>query len=356
MRKLSLIILLVFFCAVSGFAQVNDPEARKLFNQGIKEHDSGNYEKAISLYEQALEIEPDNEVIIYEMGYSYSALKNYQSVISLISERVEKGKVKNPDLYVLLGNVYDMMDDPYKSIETYKAGLNKFPNSGLIYYNYGITLAQQKEMEKALEKFEKGIAVDPSYASNFYMAAKLLKGSNQEIWSILYGEMYINIIPDNDRAAELSKMIYDFYTTRIKKTDEGYTVSINPFSSLGDKDKVNLQARYEMDCFLGVTALQEYGDNLDGFAHLRDVIATLWNEKKEPEYKNILFDRQKELMNINKDYLTCYNYLILAYADPDRFSAWYNKNKTTFDDFAEWTADHPIKFTAGTKYYRQQYE
>ena len=354
MRKLAYLFLFIFACT-SAFAQVNDPDAKKLFEQGINEHDNGNYDKAISLYEQALEIEPGNEVIIYEMGYTYSALKNYQKVVSLISAQIEKG-VKNPDMYVLLGNVYDEMNDPYKSIETYKAGLEKFPNSGVMYYNYGITLAKQKEMEKALEKFEKGIAVDPAYPSNFYMAAKLLDGSSQSIWSVLYGEIYLNLIPDNARAEELSKMIYDFYASRIKKTDDGYTVSVNPFNSLGDKDRVNLQGRYEMYSLLGVTALQEYGLNLDGFAHLRDVIAKLWTEKNEPQYQNILFDRQKQLMDMNKDYLTCYNYLILAYADPDSFSAWYDKNKSTFDAFAEWMADHPLKFTAGSKYYRQQYE
>ncbi len=356
MRNLITVILFLFI-AVNANAQIKNPEAKKLYQQGIKEHDSGNYEKAISLYEEALVIEPGNEYLIYELGYSHNALKNYSKVVSLISKQIENGSVTRADMYVLLGNTYDMMNDPGRSIETYKEGLSKFPNSGLMYYNYGITLAKQKEFDEALEKFEKGIAVDPSYPSNFYMASKLLANSNESVWMVLYGEMYINLIPDNDRSAELSKMIYNFYADRIRKNDTTYTVTINPMTLMSGKDgEMSLHSRYEMNCFLGVLAIKEYGDNLDGFAHLRDVITTLWTEKNEPQYRNILFDRQKKLMDFNPEYLTAYNYLILAYADPERFNAWYEKNKTVFDEFAKWFADNPINFNSGVKYYRQQYD
>lgn len=357
MRKYIYLLLIVLFTSISGLSQIKDPEAIKLYKQGITEHDNGNYDKAISLYKEALAIEPDNEMIIYEMGYTYNALKDYSKIVTIVSDRIKKGNIKIPDLYVLLGNTYDIMKDPDNSTETYKDGLKKFPNSGQMYYNYGITLAGQKKWDDALEKFEKGIAMDPSYPSNFYMAARLLSNSGEDVWAILYSEMFMNLDAGSDRAIELSKVIYNFYQKKITKTDEGYTINMNPLAILESGDnKSNISSHYEMMLMLGVVALEKNGTNIDGYAAVRSSLAEMWNESNKPELQNIVFDRAKEISAVNKDYLTAYNYLMLAYGDPDGFKKWYGENKQLFEEFADWMAEHPLKFPASAKYYRQQYE
>jgi tetratricopeptide (TPR) repeat protein len=356
MRRALFCVLIFFITTFTAQSQISNSEARKLTEEGIAEHDKGNYEKAISLYEEALKLEPGNELIIYEMGYTFFEMKNYSKVISLINDYQSKNDSKNPEMYVLLGSAYDVINDPGNSIDTYNKGLEKFPNSGILYYNYGITLTSEKKFIEALEKFEKGIAVDPSYSSNFYMAAKLLSTSQESVWSLIYGEIYLNRQPTGDRAVELSKIIYSFYDKSITKTDKGYNVSLNLQNILGmEKDKKSLQLRYTMIMAIAVVALIDHGTNIHGFVRMKKAISEVWNEKNEPEFKNIIFDRAKEISNENEDYLTCYYYLMFAYADPDNFNEWYKDNEVLFEEFAEWMSRHPLKITSASKYYRQQY-
>ena len=50
----------------------------------------------------------------------------------------------------------------------YKKGIKKFPKSGILYNEYGELLAMNKDLNGAIEIWEKGIEVDPNFSSNYY--------------------------------------------------------------------------------------------------------------------------------------------------------------------------------------------
>ena len=106
---------------------------------------------------------------------------------------------------------------------------------------------------------------------------------------------------------------------------------------------------------ISTVSLHEYGTTINGFARLRTSIADIWNEDNDPALDNIVFDRAKQISAVNKDYLLCYNYLMLAFADQENFEKWYAQNEDLFDGFIDWFAKNPLQFTPSSKYYRQQH-
>ncbi|MFN7066034.1 MAG: tetratricopeptide repeat protein [Aquificaceae bacterium] len=87
-----------------------DRDARELLERALKEHMAGNFEEAIELYKQSIEIQPTAEAYTY-MGWAYSMLGDFEKAIELCMKAIEI----DPDF----GN-------PYNDIGSYLIALGKF--------------------------------------------------------------------------------------------------------------------------------------------------------------------------------------------------------------------------------------
>ena len=347
-----LIFAFLFLPAVFSFAQTGG--VQDLLKSGIEEHDKGNYEKAIEYYDKALEYEPDNEVLIYEKAWSYFAMKNYPEVISLLSGLVEKGQTKIPEVYSLLASAYDDSGKRDKSVEVFEKGVKRFPKFGLLYCNYGITLMRMDKPGEALDIFEKGIEKDPDVACNYYYAAKLFSQTEEEIWALIYGEIFINLEPATARTDEISKLLYDVYINSIKKDGNSYTISLS--KAADPLNTKQFQANYEILSLIVIPGAMEDGITLSSIVEYRNEFLKLWKSRADKiERSNIVFERQEQILKADEDFLECYNYFLLTSGDNDAFNVWFEKNKDDFTKFAKWFNNHPLKFSTLSYYYREQY-
>ena len=122
--------------------------------QAVKLEDEGKFDDALLLLADAQKLDPDNITYPYEVTYCYYNQKQYQKVIDILEKLKDR-----PDtfdrLYELLGNSYDSMNQSDKAIAIYEEGLKKFPNSGVLYLERGVTLLIKKNYAEALKYFEK---------------------------------------------------------------------------------------------------------------------------------------------------------------------------------------------------------
>lgn len=122
---------------------------------------------------------------------------------------------------------------PDKAIATYEKGLKKFPNSGELYVEMGHMKYVRKDYLSALAFYEKGIEVAPQYPTNYYWASKIFLNSDEEVWGMIYGEIFMNIQNFNDRTSEISKLLYDTYKSQITYTsDTSASISFSKNSSI----------------------------------------------------------------------------------------------------------------------------
>src|SRR5690606_10686824 len=105
---------------------------------------------------------------------------------------------------------------PQKAIQVYEDGLKKFPLSGKLYLERGTMELKREDLDAALKYYEMGIKVDPNFPSNYYWASRIYSYTTETVWTLIYGELFMNLERNTKRTAEISKLLYDTYVESIQ--------------------------------------------------------------------------------------------------------------------------------------------
>lgn len=347
--NLKIVYILIFSLLSSSviFSQNLSPEETKIVTEAIELMEKGNISESILLLEKAQKTYPEQFIFPYEKAFAYYLKKDYSTTIDIL-EKLKKHKDANDLLYQMLGNAYDMNKNTEKAVITYNEGLKLFPNSGKLYLELGIIHMNKEEYGTALENFEKGIQVEPNFPSNYYWAARLFLTSEDEVWGMLYGELFMNLERNTQRTIEMSFMLYSVYKDEIKIiNDTAYTISFskNHYITPENKGK-NLSpfgsTIYETD--LGVSILNQKTIDIHSLNIIRTkFIQTYYQMNHHKNYPNVLFDYQKSIYDAG--HLEAYNYWILMKGDEDGFQQWQSENKEKWEKFVDWFTENKLSIS-----------
>lgn len=361
MKKL-LLITLVLIMAPKILCQTDREIALEKKNKAIELMDNGSPDESIILLEEAKKLDPDRYIYDYEIGFAYTIKKDYPKALE-IYKKVIKYKDANDQCYQMLGNLYDYNGDSENAIKAYDKGLKKFPNSGKLYLEKGTVYWLKEKSNEALSYYEKGIKFDPTFPSNYYRATQLLCSSDEEVWGMIYGEIFLNLEPDTKRTDEISKLLFDTYKSQINFTsDTSFTVSfcknatinvtINDLKHFDDFKLPFGPMVYEPTLMLSIIGEKQIDlYSLDRIR--RNFIANYYDKKFNIKYPNVLFDFQKTL--IDKGYFQTYNYWMLSSGDPENFNSWKENNKETWDKFVDWFNNNRLSLSQENRFSRDQY-
>lgn len=360
MRNTKIFCCIFILLFVQQIIAQSNEEALRYVQAGMKLIDEGKYDEAIVEINKGVKLEPKNSFYKYELALAYFYKKDYDEVIDIL-EKAKKYDDVNDQVYSVLGNAYDVAGNREEAIKTYKAGLKKFPNSGKIYLELGVVAMSEKEYEKALEYFEKGIEGEPTHPSNYYWASIFYASSNVKLWGLIYGEIFLNLEPGTKRSEKISKMMYMVYNDAIKvgqkdgKKNIEVKLNSNVFN-MGDLESSSFAMNYEMAAlFAAFGAINDSnftGMDIKSISKLRENFITIWFENEKTKDKsNVLFDYQKSLYDAGL--LEAYNYFLCAYGDTDEFNKWVSANKNKVDEFDKWYNTNPLKLTKENSFYRK---
>jgi len=179
MKKIFILMSFALVVCLIAHAQENRPiNSRALISQAIELHDSGEYKKAIeifnridrndtnyvwSLYEKALSCEADSQ---FERGLIYC-----KEALSLTAQREQE-----PNLYVEYGDLLSDMKKYPEALDVYDEGLKKYPSSSLLYFNKGIVFINQEHYAAAEQLFKQTLLINPYlYSAHFFLGIAALK-------------------------------------------------------------------------------------------------------------------------------------------------------------------------------------
>lgn len=354
-------LLTMIFVGQISYGQTTKEQALVKAREGIRLEDKeGKFDEAIKLFDEAQMLDPENINYPYEMAYAYISKKEYKEALSIL-EKLLNHKDVHAKVYQALGNVYDYQGNAKKAIEVYEKGIKKFPNSGEIYLELGNMKIAEKDYGKALSYYEKGIEVDPKFSSNYYWASKIYCSSDEEVWGMIYGEIFMNLERNSKRTAEISKLLFDTYKSEIKFTsDTSFGVSFTKSATINvndlkDPKKFKLPfgtGAYEMTLMMAV--IGETVIDINSLNNIRTrFIESYFKGDNVKNYPNILFDYQQKVMNAG--HLEAYNHWILMKGDENGFEKWHSENKTMWDGFVSWFSENQMKLDLTHRFYRAQY-
>jgi len=157
---------------------------------GVNFEQSGEYEKAKQIFEELYKQQPANYQYFDALNRVYLQLKDYNSSIGVIENRL-KGNEKDINLYGMLGQTYYIKGEENKAFDIWDQALQKFPdnqNSYRVMANYAIEL---RAFDKAIEYLNKGKSVSDaprlfSYdLANIYSLTMRFKDAAREYCEII---------------------------------------------------------------------------------------------------------------------------------------------------------------------------
>ncbi|MBN1116148.1 MAG: tetratricopeptide repeat protein [Bacteroidales bacterium] len=358
--RIFLIVLLCTYLNSYLFSQNDKHKAEFLLNEAIVTMDNGDSDKAIDLLKEAKKLDPDNFIYDYETGYAYLLKEDYAASLKMYKKTIKYNYVTD-QCYQMLGNLYDYNKQPQKAIKTYDKGLVRFPNSGRLYLEKGNMFWNKKQFQKALPLYEAGIKAEPSYASNYYKAATLYCNSTEEVWGMIYGEIFMNLERNSKRTEEISKLLYDTYKSQITfPTDSTASVSFSQnntisLDALSNPETFKLPygiGAYEPTLLLSITGHNKI--TISSLDSIRSKFIELYfNSNLHEKYPNVLFEYQKKLSD--KGYIKAYNHWILMKGNESEFDIWYSKNQHEWNEFIEWFLENPLEISETYYFHSSQY-
>jgi tetratricopeptide (TPR) repeat protein len=125
------------------------------------------YEDAITAYEGALRLQPNNAVANYRVGWSYNDLNRYSDAIPYLREAVRL-KPEYSEAFNELGFALLNIQRYNEAVASFKEATRIKPDYGLAYYNLGITYLSMRDKNRALEQYRILQRIDPQRAAKLY--------------------------------------------------------------------------------------------------------------------------------------------------------------------------------------------
>lgn len=305
-------------------------------HDAVKLIDNGKYNEAISILRECEKIDPKDYVYPYEIALAFSYNKEYDKSVNEL-QKIKDYENIGADYYQLLGNNFDFLSKPELAIATYNEGLKKFPNAGRLYLEKGVIYEYENKISEAVETYEKGISVDPSYPSNYYRLATIYLITSDKLSGLMYGEIFLNLERTSARSQEMSKMLYDAYKSVIVfESDE--IKRIDFCEAIIDTEKYDKTKKLPFCIIFGrnfVLATINYKEfSLNNLSEMRMGFLKQYLQNDYKDYPNVLINYFKK-MEENKVF-DAYNHYIFQMGAEKEFKEWMTKNEASYQKFVDW--------------------
>lgn len=340
-------ILLVLHGAVAyGQTKWPSPEVERMYKEARDLHAQGKLPQAITIYLQALNIAPDVMVLYRDLGQAYYLTGTYEKAKETL-EPVIKNDAADEQTYRTMAGVYTALNDKKKARGILSKGIERYPNSGLLYHELGVWYETDRDMEAALKAWLDGVAADPAYHVNYYEAARAyMYGNRPPVWSIIYGEMFVNMEQQTPRANETRTMLLAAY----KKLFNSVLKTEPPKfkGKRGEAPEVAFEQAV-LETYLKLAPVITDGITTENLTMLRARFMMDWNMQYSRRFPVSLFYRQDRM--IREGYFDIYNQWLFGKAENQhQFEAWKKFHPDDMPDFEEWLQANAYRPVAGDNY------
>ncbi len=331
MKKLSIAFILLLSISVTRAQTPKElHETAKTFMR------QGDHANAVLVLNRALQQEPQNTAMSKDLALCYYFQRDNARAMETINPLLDRAEADD-QCFQIAGMIYKQADNKKDAEKMYKKGLKKFPESGPLYNELGELLWEQKNYE-AIKQWEKGIETDPSYPKNYYNAAKYYYLTTDKIWSLIYGEIFINMEPLSSRAPEIKQLLLDGYKKLFSDAN----------LELAYKDK-NPFAKKFLKSMNAQTSVAASGINAETLSMIRTRFVLDWfNENESYPFK--LFGYQQQLLK--EGLFEAYNQWVFGSSQNlSAYQSWVTTHSDEYNAFLNFQKGRIFKVPA-KEYYR----
>lgn len=334
--KKFLVLLFSTWIAVTSIAQPDDPktlhETARTFMR------SGDYDNAILILNRALLQDTKNLEMQKDLVMSYYLKRDFVKALEgaeILIDREDADVVS----FQIAGNVYKALEQVKDCDKMYKKALKKFPKSGPLHSEYGELLWATKDFS-AIQYWENGIKIDPAYSGNYYNAAMFYFYTKDKVWSLLYGEIFINMESLGERGAAMKQLLLQGYKEKL------FT---NPDLMKGEENNKSLFAKAFLQTMNKQAGLSSKGVTTETLTMIRTRFILDWFANNAVKFPYRLFDYQRQL--ISEGMFNAYNqWLFGSVENLAVYENWTKANVEEYNGFTTFQRSRVFRMPQGQYY------
>ena len=328
----SFIFLLAACTATAQTATELHETARTFMRQG-------DYTNAILVLNRATKLDPKNIEILKDLGLNYYFSKDFPKAIEIYKPLLDRPDADD-QCFQVAGDIYLATDNPKECEKVYKKGLKQFPKSGPLYNEYGQLLWAQKDYS-AIKQWEKGIETDPGFSKNYYNACMYYYLTTDKTWSILYGEIFLNIEPSSTLAPEVKNILLEDYKKLFAEPDL-------------ENEKNNPEKNIFTQAFLKTmnkqSSLVASGINTESLTMVRTRFILDWFADYDSKFPFKLFELQRQLLQ--EGMFDAYNqWIFTAAQNLPAYQNWITVNSNEYNELTRFQKGRIFKIPTGQFYH-----
>lgn len=333
MKKILLPIILTVF-SLTAMAQ----DAKQLHENARKFMRQGDFQNAILILNRAYLAQPSNLEIAKDLGLNYYFAKDYKKALEIYKPLLERNDADD-QCFQIGADIYVALSEPKEAEKTLKKGIKKYPQSGPLYNELGELMWAQKDYE-AIKQWEKGIEMDPGYSRNYYNASKYYYFTTDKVWSLLYGEIFINIEPMGAQSPEIKNILLEGYKKLFRNADI-------------EKDNNNKKNGF-VNAYLKLmnrqSSLLTNGINAESLTMIRTRFILDWTQEYKTKYPFKLFELQQQLLQ--DGLFDAYNqWIFTAAQNLPAYQNWTNTHANEYNELTRFQKGRIFKIPAGQYYH-----
>jgi len=165
-----------------------------------------NYKQAIAVYNKTLELDPNNNQLIYELGLLYYTMNDEKTAVKYFELAADKGYKTDLDYYENLGLAY-LDNNLSKGVETLNKVLESKPNNTEILFQIAQAYYKVEKFQDAANTYYKVYENDPTNSRALYMTGVAFQKKGDKNKGIQMCEQAIQMDPN---LAQLKSQKFSF--------------------------------------------------------------------------------------------------------------------------------------------------
>ena len=331
-------IFLFIALSVSVLVSAQPEDVKKLHETAKAFMRSGDFDNAIIVLTRALQQDKKNIDLQKDLVMSYYLKRDYAKAMEGAKVLIDRDDA-DVICYQIAGNVYKALEEVKECDKMYKKALKKFPKSGPLYSEYGELLWATKDFA-AIKQWEEGIKSDPGYGGNYYNAALYYFYTKDKVWSLIYGEIFVNMESFSERGAAMKQMLLQGYKEKLFS---------DPDIMKGEEKNKSEFATAFLQGIGKQSSLTSKGITTETLTMIRTRFILDWYENNAVKYPFRLFEYHRQLLQ--EGMFNAYNqWLFGASENLAAYDNWTKAHAEEYNGFTTFQKSRIFKMPQGQYY------
>ncbi|MGI8598869.1 MAG: tetratricopeptide repeat protein [Chitinophagaceae bacterium] len=333
MKKIFFLFALA--ASIVSVAQPSDQSTQETARSFMR---TGDFDNAILVLARALQQDNANLELQKDLVMAYYYKRDYAKALEVVKTIVDR---EDADVvtYQISGNVYKALEEVKEADKMYKKALKKFPASGPLYSEYGELLWAKKDYT-AISLWEKGIKEDPSFAGNYYNAALYYYYTQDKVWTLIYGEVFVNMETLTQRSAAMKQLLLTAYKEKLFN---------NADMMKGEEKNNNVFTKAYLQTMNKQSYLANRGISTDALTAIRTRFILDWYNSYATKFPFKLFDYHQQL--IREGMFEAYNqWLFGTVENLAAYDNWTKTHTDAYTKFSNFQKSRVFKIPSGQYY------